>query len=190
MKADINNSSADFNNNSFESEIEPGPPSEPEGLKKAKHLIELRRSKVLELWSQGLSQQRIAEELHVSQPLISLDIQWIRETSREQIKQFLTEKLPVTVTKAFAALDLISARAWDTANTTRDEKVRIQALSLVKETEKDKIDIVSNVDVVDKIISITEAKKEQEQTGGISSAEQAQTDEEEPAEAVVEDGNE
>jgi hypothetical protein len=86
------------------------------------------------------------------------------------MKQFMTEKLPVTVTKAFAALDLISAKAWDTANTTRDERVRIQALSLVKETEKDKIDTVSNLDVVDKIISITEKKQELEKTANIASS--------------------
>ena len=131
-------------------------------LKGEQYLIELRRSKVSELWAQGLSQQKIAVELHVSQQLISLDIRFLKQQARQQIKEFVTEKLPTTVSKAFTSLDLITTKAWETvarAEQEHDERTKLQALSLIKETEADKIEIVSNIGIVDQVISAAEDKK-------------------------------
>ena len=61
-------------------------------LKYDKINIELRRGKVLELLSKGYNQRTIAE-LNVSDALISLDIQWIREQSKEGLRTPLQEKL-------------------------------------------------------------------------------------------------
>ena len=133
-------------------------------LKNSKHLIQLRRSKVLELWSKGWSQERIASELGVSQPLISLDIQFIQYQGREEMQQFITELLPNSIKKTLVSLNLITLEAWDMVEKTHDDNTKLQALKLIKETEADKIGIVSNVDIVNKVITQIEQIRQQRDT--------------------------
>src|SRR5215207_7513409 len=64
------------------------------------------------------------------------------------------------VTKSSTALDSITAKAWELARDTDDDRIRLQALTLIKETEKDKIDIVSNVNIVDQIVTQTEQRQQ------------------------------
>jgi len=148
MSEDYNNYREETNNSTeYEEEQQ-----EEVRLKKTRYLIEIRRAKVLELWSKGWSQYRIAQELNVSQTLIFLDIQWIRETSRAQLKTFITERLPTAIAKTCTSLDIITQKAWETvanAERDRDEKTKLQALNLIKETEADKLEVVSNVNIVD-----------------------------------------
>jgi hypothetical protein len=79
------------------------------------------------------------------------------------MKEFVTERLPMAVTKSCTALDSITAKAWELARDTDDDRIRLQALTLIKETEKDKIDIVSNVNIVDQILSETEQRQQGQQ---------------------------
>jgi len=72
---------------------------------------------------------------------------------------FITERLPMAVSKSCAALDSITATAWNIAKNTDDDRVKLNALTLIKETEKDKIDIVSNVNLVDQVIDAAEQKQ-------------------------------
>jgi predicted transcriptional regulator len=126
-----------------------------------KHLIQLRRSKVLELWSKGWSQERIANELGVSQSLISLDIQFIQSQGREEMQSFITELLPNSIKKTLVSLNLITLEAWNMVDNSHDDNTKLQALKLIKDTEADKIGIVSNVDIINKL-RILAAQEEEE----------------------------
>jgi hypothetical protein len=66
----------------------------------------------------------------------------------------------MAVTKSCTALDNITSTAWNLAKNSDDDRVKLQALTLIKETEKDKIDIVSNVNIVDQIVSETENRQQ------------------------------
>ena len=48
--------------------------------------LQWRRSKVIELKSRGLSQIEIAHELQVSEALISSDVQYLRQQTKETIE--------------------------------------------------------------------------------------------------------
>ena len=52
--------------------------------------IEWRRSKIIELKSQGLDQREIAQVLHVSPTTITFDLQYLRKETREHIRQYTT----------------------------------------------------------------------------------------------------
>lgn len=56
--------------------------------------LEWRRSKVLELSSQGHSQPEIARILQVSQPTINRDITYLRQKAQENLQKHIQEKLP------------------------------------------------------------------------------------------------
>jgi|SRR5215211_3142238 len=159
MNEEVNISNTD-NNSSASVE------GESRALKNERRLIEIRRARVSELWSQGLSQPSIAAELHVSQPTINSDIAFLRQQAREQIKSFVTEQLPSTVAKAKITLDLITQKLWATvaqAERDRDEKTKLQALSQIQSAELQKIEIVSNTGIIDSVISAAEGLQQKQQ---------------------------
>jgi len=152
-------------------------------LKHEKHLIEMRRARVLELWSQGWSQPKIAAEMHVVQSTIHEDIAFLKQQAREQIKEFVTSELPNTVARAKVTLDMITQKLWATvaqAERDRDEKIKMQALAAIQSAEMQKIEIVSNTGIVDSVI--TAAEQRQQEHSSIQNGHLAKLKEEEETE--------
>ncbi|PWU82045.1 MAG: hypothetical protein DLM72_03780 [Candidatus Nitrosopolaris wilkensis] len=56
--------------------------------------IEWRRSKVMELLVKGYNHYEIAKELQISRPTISRDTEWLRNQAKEELRQYVEEKLP------------------------------------------------------------------------------------------------
>ena len=56
--------------------------------------LEWRRSKVLELSSQGYSQPEIARTLHISQSTLNRDITYLRGQARQNLQKHIQDKLP------------------------------------------------------------------------------------------------
>ena len=100
-------------------------------LKYDKINIELRRGKVLELLSQGYNQRSIAEKLNVSDALISLDMQWIREQAKEGLRTHMQEKLPYEFARAMAGINDILRRAHEILDSTKDPKLQHQYTTLI-----------------------------------------------------------
>jgi DNA-binding helix-hairpin-helix protein with protein kinase domain len=177
MNEEVNISNTDNNSSAEESK-------ESRALKNERRLIEIRRARVFELWSQGLSQPQCAAELHVSQPTINSDIAFLKQQAREQIRSFVTEKLPVTVAKTFVSLDLVTTKLWATlaqAEREGDNKIKLQALSQINQVEAQKIDLVSNLGIVDQITTAAE-QRQQGQPSFSSNEENEEPEEEAEAE--------
>jgi hypothetical protein len=62
------------------------------------------------------------------------------------------------VNQAFASYDDITRVAWNTVNNTRDEKTKIQALHLIKETRDSRIELISNVPIATKVMDMARQK--------------------------------
>jgi predicted transcriptional regulator len=114
--------------------------------------IEWRRSKVQELASQGYNQSEISRILQISQPTINRDITYLRQQAKENIKQYIDERLPEEYEKCLVGLNAITKEAWNTAHNTEDKREKIQALSLAKECYSMKLDLLTNATVVDDAI--------------------------------------
>src|SRR5215204_2410537 len=76
------------NNNKMNEEVD------TPNLKYTKELVSMRRAKVLELSAQGLTQVEIGRQLSVSQAVVSLDKQYLRETAQTKIKTHIEERIP------------------------------------------------------------------------------------------------
>lgn len=147
--------------------------SEPNSFKGKKSEIDWRRTIVLQRLAQGYTQSEIARELNLHRSTISQDYRHLNELSKRELRSFLHDKLPMEITQAFASYDNIIRTAWDTANNTRDEKTKIQALHLIKETRESRIDLVSNIDIATKVMDMATSRQkpkeeEEEQEKGSS----------------------
>jgi hypothetical protein len=108
-----------------------------------------RRSKVVEMRARGLNQLEIARELQVSEASISSDMRYLRNQAKEYIKKYVTEHLPEQYQVCLCALDTIIKRAFDMLNTAEDNREKLQAMELYKDTHLVKLELLSNATTID-----------------------------------------
>jgi DNA-binding CsgD family transcriptional regulator len=114
--------------------------------------IQWRRSKVLELNSQGRDQREIASILHIGKSTVNRDLIYLKEKARDNIKRYIDERLPQEYEKCLVGLTSILREAWDTAIGSSEKREKIQALSLAKECYAMKLDLLTNATVVEDAI--------------------------------------
>jgi predicted transcriptional regulator len=102
-------------------------------LRFSRENIQLRRGKVLELTAQGYSAVKIAEMLGVSRALIGLDLQYLREQAKDNIRLYIDEKIPSEYEKCFVGITQILNEAWVMSKETKDNRLKLQALSLAND---------------------------------------------------------
>ena len=105
--------------------------------------MEWRSSKVVELISRGLSYQEIARELQVSKASITSDVQYLREQAKGTIKEYVTEHLPEQYQVCLTALDTILKHAFEILETSEDNREKLQAMELFKDTHLVKLELLS-----------------------------------------------
>jgi DNA-binding transcriptional regulator LsrR (DeoR family) len=138
--------------------------------------LEWRRSKVLELASQGHNQSEISRILQISQPTVNRDISYLRQQAKSIIRKYIDERLPEEYEKCLVGLTAILREAWNTSQQTEDRREKIQALSLAKECYSMKLDLLTNATVVDdaiRFVSESEKSKETEQVKRSSASSKA-----------------
>jgi predicted transcriptional regulator len=132
--------------------------------------LEWRRNKVLELASHGYNQSEISKILQISQPTINRDITYLRQQAKHNIKRYIDERLPEEYEKCLVGLTAITKEAWNTSQQTEDKREKIQALSLAMQCYSMKLDLLTNVTVVDDAIRfVSDRSKEKLKYTGNSS---------------------
>jgi transposase len=121
--------------------------------------LEWRRSKVIELRSRGLSYQEIAHELQVSKASITSDVQYLREQAKGTIKEYVTEHLPEQYQVCLTALDAIIKRAFEILETSDDNREKLQAMELFKDTHLVKLELLSNATTIDNALNYIRSKQ-------------------------------
>ncbi|MFL6409499.1 MAG: hypothetical protein ACJ71F_20845 [Nitrososphaeraceae archaeon] len=125
--------------------------------------LEWRRSKVIELRARGLSHGEIAQQLQVSRASITSDIASLRNQAKETIREYVTEHLPEQYQVCLVALDSIIKRAFDIIETSDDNREKLQAMELFKDTHLVKLELLSNATTIDTALNYIRNKQQQEQ---------------------------
>ena len=126
-------------------------------------LISSATSKVVEMRPRGLSQTEIARELQVSKASISLDMQYLRNQAKESIKEYVTEHLPEQYQICLTALDAIIKRAFQILETSADNREKLQAMELFKDTHLVKLELLSNATTIDNALNYIRSKQQAQQ---------------------------
>lgn len=117
--------------------------------KKYREDVELRRNTVQSMIIRGKTQWEIVENLGVSQPTVSRDIQWIRSVAKKELKDKLEKKFPEEYHRYLVSIDEVLKNTWDIALCGfTDEKTRLDALQFVINCSKHKMDVIMNPPVL------------------------------------------
>jgi hypothetical protein len=113
--------------------------------------------------ARGLSYQEIARELQVSKASITSDVQYLREQAKGTIKEYATEHLPEQYQVCLTALDSIIKRAFDIIETSDDNREKLQAMQLFKDTHLVKLELLSNATTIDSALQYIKNKQQEQQ---------------------------
>jgi predicted transcriptional regulator len=135
--------------------------------------IQWRRTKVLELSSQGNTQSDIAKTLHVGEATVSRDISSLREQAQLNLKTHINDKLPEEYQNCMTGINQVLKICWEIVNKSRsvnndngqtvtmtDNKTVLQALALINDCNKYKMDLTTNGVVITDAIKFVQTNKE------------------------------
>ena len=91
---------------------------------------ENRLSKVISLYSKGLNQEEIAQELHVDQSTVSRDLQYIKLEARIKVEKYLRDDILFEYVRYMAGYNEITRHLWEIvqdSNTATKEKTNALA---------------------------------------------------------------
>ena len=137
--------------------------------------IDWRRAKVLELSSQGYSQIEIATDLQIDKSVICRDLVYLRQQARINLRTHINDKLPEEYQNCMVGINHVLKICWEIVNKSRnvnndngngqtvtltDNKTVLQALALINDCNKYKMDLTTNGVVITDAIKFVQTNKE------------------------------
>jgi predicted transcriptional regulator len=130
--------------------------------------LQWRRSKVVEMRARGMTHEEIARELQVSRTAITADIAYLRSQAKQSIREYVTEHLPEEYQVCLTALDTILKHAFEILETSEDNREKLQAMELFKDTHLVKLELLSNATTIDSALSYIRSKQHEELQKGLT----------------------
>jgi hypothetical protein len=137
--------------------------------------IEWRRAKMLELSSQGYSQIEIASNLQIDKSVISRDMAYLRNQAQAILRAHIQDKLPEEYQNCMVGINQVLKICWDIVNKSRnlnnndnngqtvtmtDNKTVLQALALINDCNKYKMDLTTNGVIITDAIKFVQTNRE------------------------------
>jgi hypothetical protein len=140
-------------------------------------MVDWRRNKVQQLLVRGYSQWHVAEELQIDQSTVSRDVHYLRQNAQANLQKHIQQQLPEEYQRCLTGMNQVLKLSWQIANntskqdgqdhndnintiTTGDDRTRLQALSLINDCYKYKMDLTTNGVVITDAIKFVQTNKE------------------------------
>jgi hypothetical protein len=92
--------------------------------------------------------------LQVHKSIVSKDMAHLRQLAQENLQKRIHQTIPEEYQKAMTGINQVLSMCWAIASKTEDEKTKLQALSLINDCNKYKIELSTNGVVVTDAIKI------------------------------------
>jgi hypothetical protein len=117
--------------------------------------IQWRKEQIQLLLARGHRNHReIAARLQIPKSTVSKDILALREDSKNNIRNYIDERLPEEYERILVGITAILKEAWDTSlQVDTDTREKMQALSLAKECYAMQLDLLTNPEVIEEASS-------------------------------------
>jgi len=90
-------------------------------------------------------------------------MQYLRKQAKEAIKEYVTEHLPEQYQICLTALDTILKHSFEILQTSQDNREKLQAMELFKDTHLVKLELLSNATTIDSALNFIRNKQEEEE---------------------------
>jgi orotate phosphoribosyltransferase-like protein len=113
-------------------------------LSTAGNNLEWRRNKVLELSSQGLTHSEITTVLKITQPTVNKDLTYVKKQAIENLQRHVQVTSPHKYQKCMVGINQVLKMTWSIIGKNIDDKTRLQALALINDCNKYKMELTTN----------------------------------------------
>jgi hypothetical protein len=123
-------------------------------------LVEWRRRYVVEQTSKGKTQAEVARILQVGIGTVNRDLDWFRNRIKEKMTKVF-EKIQEEHEKSIIGLNSTLNEAWAIVENAKDNKEKLQALSLAKDCYALREELLCNMPIIDEALKF-ESESESE----------------------------
>jgi predicted transcriptional regulator len=125
-----------------------------------KQQLDWRRSKVLELSSQGYSEREIAEILKVNDTAVHRDLAFLRQQAQESLQYHIHEVVPEEYQKCMVGMKQNLKHVLQIGEAATDPKVKLQARSIANDCYKFILEMSTNAGIVSDALKFVNQSKE------------------------------
>ena len=122
--------------------------------------IEWRRSKVLELASEGYSQREIGQKLQIGKSVVNRDILFLRKQARDNLQFHIHDRIPEEYQNCMTGMKINLRQTLEIAETTSDPRTKLQARAIANDCYKYIMDLTTNGVVITDAIKFVQTNKE------------------------------
>ena len=109
--------------------------------------------------SQGQTERQIATVLQVGKTTVHKDLAYLSRQAKESLRTHVQDKLPEEYQKSMVGINQVLNMAWSIVNkSVVDDKTRLQALALINDCNKYKMDLTTNGVVITDAIKYVKGK--------------------------------
>ena len=105
---------------------------------------------------------KISRELQVSKTVIGEYMLYLRNQAKGTIKEYVTEHLPEQYQIYLSALDIILKHAFEILQTSPDNREKLQAMEVFKDTHLVKLELPSNATTIVNALQYIRCKQQHE----------------------------
>jgi hypothetical protein len=98
--------------------------------------IEWRRSKVLELSSEGYSQREIAQKLQIGKSAVNRDLLFLRNQAQENLQHHIHDRIPEEYQNCMIGMKRNLRQTLEIAEAASDPKTKLQARAIANDCYK------------------------------------------------------
>ncbi len=104
---------------------------------------ENRLSRIVSLYSKGLTQAEIAQELGVDQSTVSRDLQFIKQEAKKKIEKYLNEDILIEYLRYIAGSNEVTRELWGIIQNEKTiTKDKMNALSLLMQSYNKRLEVL------------------------------------------------
>ena len=120
---------------------------------------ENRLSKIVSLYSKGLTQEEIAQELGVDQSTVSRDLQCIKQEAKKKIEKYLNEDILFEYLRYIAGSNEVTRELWGIVQSEKTMiKDKMNALSLLMQSYNKRLEMLIGTSYMNAKKSVSEIK--------------------------------
>ena len=122
--------------------------------------IEWRRSKILELSSDGYNQREISQKLQVTKSVVNRDVIFLRKQARESLQYHIQDRIPEEYQNCMTGMKRNLKQTLEIAESTSDPRTKLQARAIANDCYKYIMDLTTNGVVITDAIKFVQTNKE------------------------------
>jgi predicted transcriptional regulator len=140
--------------------------------------LDWRRSRVIELSSEGYSQREIAQKLQIDKSAVNRDLLYLRKQAQDNLQHHIHEVVPEEYQKCMVGMKQNLKHVLEIGEAATDPNVKLQARAIANDCYKFIMEMSTNAGIVSDALKFVNTMQSKERINGMQKQTEPETEEE------------